>query len=685
MIRIGIDIGGTFTDFVAWREGVKGALLTFKQPSTPPDFAQSVKTGLDRLFSEIVPEPNEPVIVIHGTTVSTNMVIERAGSKVGFLTTKGFKDVLNLQRLRLKEPTGIFNTRPKALVPRKHVIEIDERMLADGSVEQPLQKDEVVAAAKALVADGVESIAVGFLHSFRNPAHEQMAKDAILEAMPDMDVSLSSAIWPKSGEYERSVVAILNSYVKKRMKAYLGEIQSHLETIQPQARLFVTQSNGGALSAEAAREEPVHTLLSGPASGVRAVQFFGALSGEDTLLTLDMGGTSTDISLIRDGIPTISSDAEVGEFPLMMPVTGIEAIGAGGGSLIRDVDTVLEVGPQSAQAYPGPACYQRGGKRPALTDAYLTCGYISPDYFLGGKMALSPDLAFKALESVAAPMGKTAIEVAEAAIRIATANMVASVMPFLARHGVHPEATTLVLFGGAGGLQGPLLAREIGVRRIIVPETSSVFCAFGGLVSELTHDVVETMQGKSINDQVLAAAFASRTDEARAWLAEQVDGALLTHTDIEYWVAARYAGQSFELDVLVDDNVAAKGDLAAIADAFHAEHKRRYTHNDPSAKVEILEVRVRIKGAMPGPSSTERSLAGGASASGQSSLVQRRSLHVDGNQVDNAPIHARHAMTASEVISGPAVIEQDDATVLVPDGYTARLGSSRELIIEMEA
>ncbi|MEO1987255.1 MAG: hydantoinase/oxoprolinase family protein [Martelella sp.] len=685
MIRIGIDIGGTFTDFVAWRDGCEGALLTFKQPSTPPDFAQSVKTGLDRLFSEVRPEPDEAVVVIHGTTVSTNMVIERAGSRVGFLTTKGFKDVLNLQRLRLKEPTGIFNVRPKSLVPRKHVIEIDERLRADGSVEKPIDIEGVVAAARMLADDGIESIAVGFLHSFRNPVHERAAAEAIAATLPDMDVSLSSAIWPQSGEYERSVVAILNSYVKKRMKAYLGEIQSHMENSMPQARLFVTQSNGGALSAEAARETPVHTLLSGPASGVRAAQFLGGSTGNEAMLTLDMGGTSTDISLIRDGIPTVSSDAEVGEFPLMMPVTGIEAIGAGGGSLIRVVDNVLEVGPQSAQAYPGPACYQRGGTRPALTDAYLACGYISPDYFLGGAMTLSPDLAQTALASVAEPMGKSASDVAEAAIRIATANMVASVMPYLARHGVHPEAVTLVLFGGAGGLQGPLLAREIGVRRIVVPETSSVFCAFGGLVSELTHDVVETLQGQALTGGHLAEIYRRLTGQAKSWLDTQVVPSLLVQHDVEYWLSMRYAGQSFQLDVPIDAAVASGGDLAAVAEAFHAEHVRRYSHNDPEASVEILEARVRVKGAMSGPSGTAREDKRRSVNPDEKSLVARRTLLIDGDRIDDAAIHARHAMAADQRIKGPAIIEQDDATVLVPGGYAARLGEARELIIEMGA
>jgi len=343
---------------------------------------------------------------------------------------------------------------------------------------------------------------------------------------------------------------------------------------------------------------------------------------------------------------------------------------------------VLQVGPQSAQAYPGPACYQRGGTEPALTDAYLACGYISPDYFLGGRMALSEELAHSALKKVAGATGMAEREVAEAAIRIGTANMVASVMPYLARHGVHPEEVTLVLFGGAGGLQGPLLAREIGVRRIVVPETSSVFCAFGGLVAELTHDVVESVHRQRLTADALGDVYARLEARARGWLAGQVPQALLTGTTLEHWASMRYAGQSFQIDVLLDAVAALSGEFDKMAAAFHAEHERLYAHNDPAAEVELLECRIRVKGAMSGPVATAREdlMAKGAGGS----LRARRTLYIDGERIEDAPIHARHAMTKDERVAGPAIIEQDDATVLVPAGYAAVLGTARELVIELE-
>ena len=337
MIRIGIDIGGTFTDFAVWRDTVGGYtnILSFKVPSTPPDFANAVRTGLDQMIENGTIATDDEILLVHGTTVSTNAVIERSGPILALLVTKGFPDVLNIQRLRLDKPIDMFNRRTDSLVAREHVFEIDERLLSDGTVEQPLRDSSVRDAVSKAADAGAQALAVCFLHSYQNPAHEIAARDIIASDKNGLSVTISSEIWPQQNEYERAVVAVLNSYVRKIVGDYIGEIEDYLKQKLPGAKLFITKSNGGGMASEGAYRHPVHTMLSGPAAGVTAAQFVSDILKMPDLLTMDMGGTSTDMSLIRAGQVQVSTQAEVGDFPLMMPVTAIEAIGAGGGSIAR--------------------------------------------------------------------------------------------------------------------------------------------------------------------------------------------------------------------------------------------------------------------------------------------------------------------------------------------------------------
>lgn len=680
MIRIGIDIGGTFTDFAAWkRRGGEDTLISLKVPSTPPDFATGFREGMETVLGVLEPEEGEKVVVMHGTTVSTNLVIERAGPTIALLVTDGFRDLLELQRLRLRNPLDMFETRVKPLVPRKLVYEIGERLNHDGSVRRALDVAGAVAAAESAVAAGASAIGIAFHHAYRNPVHEEAAARAIRARFPELEISLSSAVWPRIGEYERAVVCLLNAYVKSRMSDYLGEIDAYLHDRLPGQRLFISRSNGGAMAAHDAAAMPVHTLLSGPASGVTAAQFLGRARGEARILTLDMGGTSTDLSLIQDGRPTISNDAEVGDFPLMMPVTGIEAIGAGGGSIIWMDGPVLRVGPMSAGARPGPAAFGRGGTRPTLTDAYLLSGYVDPARFLGGEMTLDTEAARRAMKPVADELGIDVVAAAQAAITVATSNMVSSVLPYLARYGVDPEDVTLVLFGGAGALHGPLLAREIGITRILVPAAPSVFCAYGGLVSELVHDTIATVHGEPLDGPALAATLADLTARADDWLAAQAAADELTGTLTETWAEMRYAGQSFSIDVLLPD-AALAGDLAAVEATFHAEHKRLYGHCEPSAPVAIVELRVRIRGAMAEPRADLGAIWVGARAQDAASS---RPMHWDGGMAET-PVASRMALAGGVRLQGPAIIDENDTTILVPPGYAATADASGDLVITLK-
>ncbi len=683
MLRIGVDIGGTFTDFAAWRDGAgdDAEIISFKVSSTPADFAEGFKAGFEEILTRAEHQPDEEILVIHGTTISTNTVIERSGASVALLTTAGFRDVLELQRLKLSRRIDIMATRTAPLVPRQLVFEIDERLYADGGVCRPVDLEGVKDAALAAHAAGAKCVAIAFMHSYRNPAHEIAARDAIREAVPELDVSLSSELWPKIGEYERATVSVLNAYVKPKMGDYVSHLLSYLADSLPAAKLFITRSNGGAMAAAEARNFPVQTLLSGPASGVTAACFLGRHHQGEKFLTMDMGGTSTDLSLIVDGRPTISNDAEVGDFPLMMPVTGIEAIGAGGGSIAWMDGPMLRVGPASAGADPGPACFGRGGTQPTLTDAYLLSGYIDPANFLGGRLSLDIAAAERAMQPIADALGLDLAAAAEACATVATSNMVARVLPYLARHGVDPEDLSLVACGGAGALHGPLLAAEAGIGQVLVPTVPSVFCAFGGLVTELVNDVVASVQGTVVTAESLQDAYTGLEDEARTWLDAQVEPERLTGIRIEHWAEMRYRGQSFELNVALPAMAVTSGDMTALAAAFHNEHERLYTHCDRAAEVEFIELRVRILGALATPGPAVKSAS---DAPVESALKGSRLLRFAGEVYGDASIYERDLLAPGHRLAGPAVIDQNDTTILVPPGFTATVQASGDIVIRKE-
>ncbi len=680
MLRVGVDVGGTFTDFAAWRD-TPAEFTSYKVSSSPPSFIEGFKAGFEEILRRLPPSPAEEVVVMHGTTVSTNTIIERNGAKLALLVTQGFRDILDLQRFRLSDPIRIDAGRTEPLVPRHRVFEITERLEPDGSLHTPVALDQVRQAAAAAVADGADGIAIAFLHSYRNQAHEEAAATEIRRHFPALVISTSCSILPRIGEYERSIACVLNAFVKSRMAQYLEQVEAYLQQRLAGTKLFITRSNGGAMAAAEARAFPIHTLLSGPASGVTAARAYAGAARSGRLLTLDMGGTSTDMALILDGRSTVTNSAAVGDFPLTMPVTGIEAVGAGGGSIAWMDGSVLRVGPRSAGAWPGPACFGRGGRLPTVTDAYLVCGYIDARNFLGGRMVLDEAAAHEAFRPIAANLGTSVETVAEACITVATSNMVAKALPYFARSGVDQEELTLVLFGGAGSLHGPLLAHELGIRRMLVPRTPSVFCAFGGLVSELVHDVVATAYGLDADGAEVARRFQTLEQQGNAWLAAQADRARLQAVRTEYWAEMRYLGQFFSIDVLLPAEAVQAGDMAAIAAAYHAEYDRLYTQADTRAEIEILELRLRIAGALASP--TPDSLAP-AQGDATAAPAGHRALRFDGTLHPATPVHARSSLAPGTELKGPAIIEQEDTTIFVPPGFVAAVAPSTDILMTRE-
>ncbi len=689
MLRIGIDIGGTFTDFALWDGAPEGyiAVDSWKVPSTPPRFAEGVKAGLARLLASGRMQSDQPALIVHGTTVSTNAVIERSGPPLALLVTAGFRDILSLARLRFDRPVDLFNTRPAPLIPRRLVFEVAERLRADGRVDIALRPEDAVAAARAARAAGAAAIAVCFLHAYRNPAHEREAAAAIRAALPDIDLVLSHEVWPEAQEYERASAALLNAYARRAMSGYLAELERYLAATLPAARLLVTKSNGGVMGAAEAARMPIHTLLSGPAAGVTAAAVLGQMLDEPSLLTMDMGGTSTDISLLHHGQPSVSHEGRVGDFPLMIPVTTIEAIGAGGGSIAwldgpapeppDPGHQVLKVGPRSAGAVPGPACYGAGGTLPTVSDAYLLCGYLSEDAPLAGGLRLRRDLAETAMRPIAAALGADITDAAESVIAVATSNMLAGALPFIARLGLEPRALKLMVYGGAGAIHGPLLAREIGIGRIVIPRVSSVFCAFGCLVSDLLYDVVRTVHAMAPTPTLLAGTYAALEREGRDWLAAQAPGIAPA---FEHSADVRYEGQSFTLAAQIDADAARNGDRAAIANSFHALHQRLYGHADQAGDIAILALRVRVRGALPRPAAVP-ARPNRATPNGAARPAATRPARFDGRW-HQAPVFRWPDLAPGWTTPGPAIVEQATATVIVPPGLEATIGKFGDLILE---
>lgn len=686
MLRIGVDVGGTFTDFAGVEEGRPPRdIVSLKVPSTPPTFIEGFHEGLDRLIAKMALTRDTEAVLMHGTTIGVNTVIERSGPKTALLTTEGFRDILELQRLRLNDTYNFFADRTVPLVPRNLVYEIPERLAPTGEVLTPLSRDAVMRAAKDALGNGVDALAIAFLHSYRNAEHEIAARDH-LQAMlgEDLAISISSELWPQIGEYERATIATLNAYTMGKMDTYLGQVEDYLAAVLPKARLMVTRSNGGAAVGAEARRAPVYTLLSGPASGVTAATFMAnQLPDKRSLLTVDMGGTSADISLILNGLPQTSEHSMVGDFPLMMPVTAVEAVGAGGGSIVRMDNGVLRVGPESAGANPGPACFGRGGERPTITDSYLLCGFLDADRFLGGEMPLDRAKSERAMAPIAQALGTDVAGAADACIAVATSNMMANVLPFLSRQGVDAAELCLVAFGGNGGLHGTLLAEDLGIRQVLVPSRSSVFCAFGGLVAEMVHDTIDVVRGVAELDVAdIRSRYEDLEEQARSWLLDTFDEESLTAVHVERWASMRYAGQSFDIAVPLSGRSLDGHNLSAVYADFHREHARLYGHADPTARINIVELRIRIRGELPSLDSHIRETSETVAAPAPRTS---RTIRVGGKEHPESGIYDWEALRAGQTVIGPALIERPETTVLVPPGYLAGIQSSGDILLTQGA
>jgi N-methylhydantoinase A len=619
--------------------------------------------------------------VVHGTTIAVNTLIQRTGARLGLLVTDGFRDVLELQRLRLPNPFDLDGARPLPLIPRARVAEVRERLRADGRVDTPLDEASVRDAVRRLAGLGVEGLVVSLLHAYRDPAHERRTRTIAEATAAGLPVTTSSDVWAQAREYERTALAVLDAYVQPKVRHYLAGFERALAARGVPAALMVTKSNGGIMPVEAARGQAVTTLLSGPASGVIGAAYIAAEAGLPDVITLDVGGTSADLAVVERGRPRSSTSEHVGGVPVMMPVVGVTAIGAGGGSVawVDDVG-VPKVGPQSTGAHPGPACYARGGKEATLTDAFLVCGYLDAERFLGGRMRLHPELAEEAIAHFAGRLGVTVPEAAESIVRVAVSNMYAEFTKILSRAAVDPRDFTLVAFGGAGPVVGALLAREVGVSAVFVPRSPGTLCALGALCADVVNDAVRTVHMR-MDDTTLAWATLGEQDEAlRAELADWLarHGTDAGPATFRHAADMRYVGQSYEIEVPIDPGWLTPGGAPTILGAFHDAHERLYGHADRQAPAEIVNLRVQLRAARPRVPLVE--VPAGATAPAPRTA---RRVWLDGRSVE-ARVFERGTLGRGARLAGPAVVEQPDTTVLLPVGHVGEVDGFGNLLIRRE-
>lgn len=659
-VHLGVDVGGTFTDIVAWDEET-GTFHLRKVASTPQDPAMGVIAGVTRTLAEAEADPRDVISFVNGTTVAVNTVIQRAGARVGLLVTRGFRDLLSLRRVRLAGAPSYTAHTPEPLVRRTDIREIGERLAADGTVLTPLQLDEVAQAVAALVGRGIDALAICFLHAYRDPRHEAAAKAWVRDAYPDLYVCASSEVWPQQREYERCAATVLNAYVGSTVRAYFDALGDRLGRLGVAGPLLSTKSNGGVMSVESAREAPIQTLLSGPASGVIAARHIADLAGVENVVTLDMGGTSADVSVLSGEI-SFSTENTVGEFPVILPSVDVTSVGAGGGSLLWVDETgSLRVGPQSAGAAPGPACYGLGGAAATITDCYVVLGIIGPHDFLGGSFQLDPARAEQALAPVAASLGLSVAETAASALDVATATMSAALLPLLAGRGVDRRDFALMPFGGAGPTHAFLLAQEAGFDRVMVPVAPGTLCALGCVLADFRADFVRTVYAGYEDARALLERGVEELDaEAHGWLAQEgivpADRALVRSADV------RYAGQSYELTVpLPPDPVRAAID--ALPREFERVYAGVYGYTQPGNRLEVVNLRVQAVGAAEKPAWHPASAESGRPPA----PVEWRSVgYGDAGRV---PVFRRDALRSGCDFPGPAIVTQYDTTIFIPGGF----------------
>lgn len=677
MYRIGVDVGGTFTDFTVTNT-TTGVNRYFKLSSTPADPSVAIVDGIDQVLKLFDIAPADVSYIGHGTTVATNMIIERRGVPTGLVTTRGFRDVLAIGRQTRPALYDVSITKPAPLVQRFRRREVDERLNAQGECLTALDRAELENVLDELAATGIEAIAVCFLHSYRNSAHEDEAASIIARKLPGVYVSLSSKVLPEFREYERTSTTVLNAYVGPKMANYFDRLEENLRKIGIPVAPMTIHSNGGLLSIDTAKRLPVTTCLSGPAAGVIGSAVVGTAAGIGKIVTYDVGGTSTDVSLIIDGRPKLTSSRDVAGYPVKLPMVDIHVIGAGGGSIAYVDDAgALKVGPRSAGALPGPIAYARGGNEPTLTDANICLNRLNPVALLDGRMPINRASALMAIEErIGRPLGIPCEEAAYGILQVAVANMSRAIRAVTTEQGHDIADITLFAFGGAGPLHAAEVARESGIRRILVPQEPGTMCARGALLLDVSLDFVR-MQLAEATPQGWARAWDALGEmlaEGDAWLeTEKVDVGL---REFHLAIDAHYAGQTHDIRVPlkgVDCN-----DLDQFLMNFAEAHKAGYGYDIPGQPVIIVSCRLQAVGKVP--KSVTPTYTGGKTIA-EAKTGEREVYFGPEEGWRLTPILRRADLPVGEEISGPAIIEEMSSTTVVLAGQTAAIDAFGNIIV----
>jgi N-methylhydantoinase A len=677
MIFVAVDIGGTFTDLIGFDDKAQ-AFVQAKSLTTPSELTQ----GVINCLRESGIDAGKIDELIHGSTTAINTLIERKGAKTALVVTRGTRDVYIIGRGNRPEAYNLFFHRHKPLVSRRNTLEVAERLLSDGTVHEPLKKASVAAACKALKDEGVEAVAVCFLHAYANPEHERIAGAMIRKAMPDVYLSLSHDILREYREFERMSTTVVNAYIGPKVGGYVQNLKSSLGGIGFKGDLSIMRSNGGVMTPEVATERPVAMMESGPVGGIIASAQVGLALGFKNVISFDMGGTTAKASLIRDGEPTLAPGYYVGGYasghPVMLPMIDVVEVGAGGGSIAwRDDIGALKVGPQSAGADPGPICYRGGGTEPTITDANVVLGRLDPDNFLGGTMKLDADGARRGIkEKIADPLKLDTIAAAQAIVDIAVNKMSLAVREVSVAKGYDPRDFALVASGGAGPLHVCAIARELYIPTVIVPLFPSHFSALGMLLADERHDFTRTVYSDlaSVDFGKLVTVHNEMVAEAKSGLRHGKDAQYQVNLDI------RYVGQEFTLSVPIDLAQLKRGDRTGIRTAFDALYEQRYAHHSPDEPVEMVNIRLGAIGKRPKLSFPSLGAAGAAHPAGERAVYLSSA-----KEARTAKFYRREQLGAGAQIAGPALIQEHGTVTVLFENDTCKVAASGEMIITIGA
>lgn len=658
-MRIGIDVGGTFTDVVGIDTG--GRIELRKTFTTPGDLTEGVIDGVEKLLGTLGRGRGDVGLLVHGTTVGTNALIERKGARTGLLMTEGFRDVLEIGRVQ-RPDGGLYNfnvDNPPPIIPRRLRLEARERVGADGGVVAPLDEEGVRRAAAAFKREGVEAVAVSFLFSFLRPDHERRAREILQKELPGVAVSISSDVAPEFREYERTSTVAISAYLQPIVERYVERLGARLRERYPNVDLRLIQANGGATTPDAVRGRAVVLVNSGPAGGATACAYLGGLIGTPKLIGVDMGGTSFDVSMTEEARPIVTTEAKFMGLPIKVAMNDVDIIGAGGGSIAWvDRGGALNVGPQSAGAVPGPACYGRGGEEPTVTDANLVLGRIDPAYFLGGEIALDAGAARRAIERrVAKPLGMSVSDGAAAIVRVVDANMTKAIGVKSVHKGHDLREFALAAFGGAGPLHAAALADDLGIPEVVIPLLPGAFSAFGLLVADARHDYVRTLMKseRDVRSDAVLAALRELNAEGRSRLAKQGFGPEAIQT---VWTAdVRFEGQSYELNVPVGSD----GNVSKLFADFSQLHERVYSFKAVDEKGVLVSLRVTALGRSPRVKLPQ-------TARGDGDPKGRRQAWFAGAGFVETPVYERSRLGSGQTLAGPAIVEEACTVTVVPPG-----------------